>query len=112
MSAEAVRSPFFVQTGGYIIGRSRWFGMHGTWPFGQLRIYDDRLVLKAVFRTYEFPRESIDSLAITVGPLSVGLRIEHSVSEYPPIIVFWSFNVAELQEHLEAADYRVSRANT
>ncbi len=86
--------------------------MHGTWPFGQLRIYDDRLILKALFRTYDFPRESVDSLSVTVGPLSVGLRVEHCVREYPPIIVFWSFNMAELREHLEAADYRVSHAHT
>jgi hypothetical protein len=111
MSTPPIRAPFFVQTGGYVVGRSWWFSMHGTWPFGQLRIYDDRLILKAFFRTYEFPRESIESLSVTVGPLSVGIRIEHTVEAYPQIIVFWSFNIGELQEHLEAADYRVSHAN-
>lgn len=81
--------------------------MHGTWPFGRLRVYDDRLVLEAFFRTYEFPREAIASLSVAVGPLAVGINIEHSVEACPEIVVFWSFDLAELREQLEAADYRV-----
>lgn len=85
--------------------------MRGTWPFGQLRVYDDRLVLKAFFRTYEFTRESMDSLTVTRGPLAIGVRINHSVETYPEVIVFWSFDIEDLREHLEAADYRVNDAN-
>jgi hypothetical protein len=37
----------------------------------------------------------------------MGLRIEHSATRLPHLIVFWSSDIDELQERLEAADYRV-----
>jgi len=107
MTAQDTRSAFFVQTGGYVTGRNWWLSMHGTTPFGELRIYDDRLVLRALFHTYEFPRDAIQFLSIIRGVLSVGLRIEHTVDRLPRLIVFWSSDIDDLREHLEAADYRV-----
>ncbi|PYK53831.1 MAG: hypothetical protein DME48_10200 [Verrucomicrobia bacterium] len=107
MIAQDERSAFFVQTGGYVVGRNWWLSMHGTAPFGQLQIYDDRLVLRALFHTYQFQRDAIQSLSLIRRALSMGLRIEHSATRLPHLIVFWSSDIDELQERLEAADYRV-----
>ncbi len=107
MIVQDTRSAVFVQTGGYVAGRNWWLSMHGTTPFGQLRIYDDRLVLRALFHTYEFPRDAIQSLSLIHRALSVGLRIEHTGKRVPRLIVFWSPEIDELREQLEAADYRV-----
>jgi hypothetical protein len=81
--------------------------MHGTAPFGQLQIYDDRLVLRTLFHTYQFQRDAIQSLSFIRRALSMGLRIEPSATRVPHLIVFWSSDIDKLQERLEAADYRV-----
>ena len=107
MIAVDTRSALFVQTGGYIAGRNCWLSMHGTAPFGQLRIYDDRLVLRVLLHTYEFPRDAILSLSLIHRALSVWLRIEHTAKRAPRLIIFWSSDIDELREQLEATDYRV-----
>ena len=97
----------FIQTGGYVIGRNWWLSMWGTTPFGQLRIYEDRIDLRTAFWTHPFPRGAIHSLSIAHGPLVVGIRIEHTIERNPRLAVFWSHHIDQLVQELEAADYHV-----
>ena len=108
MKAE---SATYTQTGGFIVGRYSWLGMYGTWPFAQLQVYRDHLVLRALFRKYAFPRDKLMELSIYRGVFTVGLRIKHLIEKYPRFVVYWSFNVGELCEHLRAEGYSVSDAD-
>jgi hypothetical protein len=80
------------ETSGFCVGRNWLLALNGTWPFGRLEIHSDRLVLNTLFRRYTFSRDSIISLSIFSWLFSRGLRIEHSISGYPPFVVFWSFH--------------------
>jgi hypothetical protein len=37
-----------------------------------------------------------------------GIQIEHSVTGYPSIIIFWTYRYSELRKHLEEYGYTVS----
>jgi hypothetical protein len=98
------------ETGGFRVGRSALLALNATWPFGTLQIHHDRLVLSTLFRRYTFLRESIVALSVFSGLFSRGLRIEHSVPDYPRFIVFWSSHMSRLQQRLGEAGYVLADA--
>lgn len=74
-------------TGGARIGY-----FNATWPFAKLQATSDCLTLKVRFSgTYIFPISSVVAVhKFTHIPfLGWGIRIEHIVSKYPTLIVFW-----------------------
>jgi hypothetical protein len=101
-----------IEIGGFRIGRNALLALNATWPFGTLEIRRDHLVLRTFFRRYTFPRESILALSTFSGLFSRGIRIEHSVSNYPRFIVFWSSHVSRLQRRLTDAGFSVADAQT
>ena len=63
-----------------------------TWPFAKLSVTADQLTLKVMFSgTYQFPENSVIAIHkfVRIPFFGSGIRIEHSVSEYPRHIVFW-----------------------
>jgi hypothetical protein len=60
------------------------------------------------FRRYCFPRAQISHIHRYRSGLSIGLKIEHSVSDYPPFIVFWPKNMIEMEEALDANAFPVA----
>jgi hypothetical protein len=60
----------------------------------------NELVLSSFFRRYTFPRSQVSGISRYQVFLSHGLRIEHTIHAYPRFIVFWSFDVPELEEAL------------
>ena len=100
--------PIYGQTGGCCIGRNSWLAQNWTWPFAGLYVYRDELVLSMSFRRYCFPRDQILSIHRYRGGLSIGLKIEHTVSNCPVFIVFWPKNVIEMEEALHANAFPVS----
>jgi len=74
-------------TGGARIG-----GFNASWPFAKLHADAEGLTIKLPFsKTYRFPTSSITSVREYISILFIGwgIRIEHSVPEYPPFVVFW-----------------------
>ena len=98
----------FEQTGGYRVGRNAWLALNASWPFGSLQIRRGELVLQCLASRYRFPSESIARLSRFQGVFSCGLRIEHSIPEYPRFIVFWSSRMSELQPRLTEAGFRLA----
>jgi hypothetical protein len=103
----------FTQTGGIRYGRSFWFATNCTMPFAQLRISKEVLVLSVSFlrlwqRTFIFQRSSVHRLKWKRALFSLGLQIEHDVTEFPPFILFWVSNREELTHGLREFGYEVS----
>ncbi|CAN5458057.1 hypothetical protein BH09VER1_BH09VER1_55490 [soil metagenome] len=74
-------------TGGARIG---WF--NATWPFAKLQATPDQLTLKVTFSgTYVFPISSVIAVHkfVHIPFIGWGIRIEHTLPEYPAHIVFW-----------------------
>src|ERR1043166_9316046 len=100
------------EIGGFSLGRNAWLAINGSWPFAALRISTHELVLDVWWRRYRFPRSSIIRLFVFSRFFSPGLRIEHSVSQYPRFVVFWSFRMSRVRWRLAEARFSVDGANT
>ncbi len=96
------------QTGGYRVGRNAWFAFNASWPFGTLQVRRAELVLRCIVRRFVFSSSSVDRLSFYDGLFSSGLRIEHSIADYPAFIAFWSPNVEELCFGLREAGFHVA----
>lgn len=94
--------PIYGQTGECSIGRNSWLAEYITWPFSGLYLYRDELVLSMPFRRYRFPRGQISGIHRYRYALMRGLRIEHSVANYPSCVVFFTSNPTETEEALDA----------
>jgi len=80
-------NPEATLTGGARVG---WF--NATWPFAKLEATSDYVTLKVTFSgTYIFPATSVVGIHkfVRIPFIGWGIRIEHTVSEYPSHIVFW-----------------------
>lgn len=100
--------------GGIRWGDSFWLASCATWPFAHLYICDDRLILTMPEGAYEFPRASVVCISRRSGWLSRALRlgsgslqIEHAVPDYPPFVLFSTFDISSLCDRLAAAGFPV-----
>ena len=65
---------------------------NATWPFAQLKLTADQLVLKVVlFGTYVFKRDQVTKVEPYgfIPFAGKGVRIHHNVLGYPEKIIFW-----------------------
>ncbi len=77
-------------------GGARIGSMNATWPFAQLRLTPEHVVLQVVFLgTYVFRRQQVTSVEPygLIPFVGKGVRIHHRVDAYPKKIVFWYFCV-------------------
>src|SRR4051812_19127976 len=86
----------FTQIGGYRVGRNSLLCLNASWPFGSIEVRPGELILCCISRTLVFPATSITRISIYYGLFSSGIRIEHTIADYPRFVVYWSFNLAEL----------------
>src|SRR6185503_8725488 len=90
----------YTETGGARIGRSYWLALHASYPLATLTVTADFIELQVkglgLFtrgNIRRFPRSSIVRLTRKRGLFSQGLRIEHSLANTEPYMLFWSFNI-------------------
>jgi len=103
----------FIQKGGIRYGSSVWSTVNFTAPFACLRVSKNVIILSvAIFRlwqrTFTFQRSDIRQLRWKRGLFSHGLQIEHTVSEYPPLVLFWAVDRKTLTENLREFGYQIS----
>ncbi len=97
----------FTQQGGYRVGRSALLSFNASWPFGSVELRSDQLVLYCITRRLVFPVAAVIGISIYCGLFSVGVRIEHSVPDYPRFVVFWTRKPDELIQRLKDAGYPI-----
>jgi len=108
LDGELRPEPIYGQEGSCEVGRNSWLAREWTWPFAGLYIYRDELVLSMSFHRYSLPRTSISQIRRYRSGLSLGLKIEHMVLEYPPFMVFYPSDVEECEEALDANAFPVA----
>ena len=104
--AEAITegTTFYTQTGG-----ARLDSFNATIPFASIVVTPSRITLIVFGRQHRFKKSSVRSLSRHHRFISTGLRIEHSGSEAPAFVVFWTTNFAKLASALERFDWVVGR---
>ena len=96
-----------VQRGGARIGRSYWFSSNATWRCATLEADRNEIVLTSLEKSHRFPRDQILRIVQHTAIAATGIQIEHTVEEYPPFILFWSFNFPELRVALTEFGYKL-----
>ncbi len=94
---------FFRQDGGARIGFNYWIAFAETWPLAALEIREDYLVVISNKR-YVFGKRHITKIE-TTGIFSNGIRIFHSIPDYPKYIVYWTMNMPEMKRNLTRFNY-------
>ena len=87
--------------------------MNFTAPFACLRVSRNAIILSvSIFRlwqrTFTFRRSDIRQLRWKRGLFSLGLKIEHTVAEYPSFVLFWVVDRRALAENLKGFGYEIS----
>lgn len=109
----------FSQTGGFSQGDSYWLSSNATYPFYRLIVTADGITLvkngtwASLFtvrsKDFFFKRPQITRIKRIKRLFDYsGIQIEHSITGYPPRIIFWTFGYSELRKHLEEYGYTVS----
>jgi hypothetical protein len=96
-------------TGGSRCGINYWISWNASWPLANLKIEPDELVLSTfLFSTYRFKKSQISKLSkCRRFFFSSGIRIEHTIGEYSPFIVFWTFCPEKVKMALIENGYNV-----
>ena len=102
----------FMQTGGLRYGSSFWVAANATWPFASLTANPTRIeITVSAFvlpkRTFSFTPATVGRIQKKSGILSAGMQFVHTVPDYPPLIVFWTFSYASLAAALTSYGYPV-----
>ena len=100
----------YFETGGIRYGNSYWSSSNFSWPFASLKASPEEISICVSFsslwtRTFTFNRSQIKSIRKKRGLWSVGIEIDHSATEIPPFILFWTFHYKTLKKHLESLGY-------
>jgi hypothetical protein len=82
------------QRGGARIGYGFFVSWNGTWPFARLDATESGITLRFFWKQYYFDKDSVSAIREYKIPLpfSRGVQILHTNNDYPPFIVFWTFN--------------------
>jgi len=97
-------------TGGLRYGPNSYLGYNVTWPFAKLTAEANSLTLTVTLfnRIYSFEKSQIRKLSKYRGLLiSPGIRVEHTVAEYQPFIVFWTSSPTKVKRALEELAYEI-----
>jgi hypothetical protein len=102
----------YTETGGLRWGESFWGATNATWPFATLHASKDGLridlsVLRLWRRRFELTLSDIQALRKKRWLFSAGLLVEHSRSDYPQFILFWTFRYSTLKTRLNQLGYTV-----
>jgi len=105
-------SEAYSETGGIRYGTSFCTALNFTWPFATLTVTADQLVIRVALvgiwsRTFTLNRAQINSIKRKRALWSVGIEINHSIPEYPPFILFWTFRYRRLKHELECRGYEL-----
>src|SRR5262249_30846888 len=80
-----------------------------TWPFARIIVNARRIILRILWRKYEFERNDVVQLRRYGGflPLTTGIRIAHSIAGYPYLIVYWPLKFKRFTRHLHRLGYTI-----
>lgn len=96
-------------TGGIRYGYNYFFSIRAGSPLAKLTIEPDSLKLSTfLMRSFRFEKDQIERLSEYSVFLSSGIQIEHSVEDYPALIVFSTFNINAVKAGLIENGYDVA----
>jgi hypothetical protein len=102
----------YSERGGIRYGETFFLASNYSWPFAKLSATANDVSIsvslgKLSGKTFVFDRASVKSIVRKRGLWSVGVQIVHSVADYPPFILFWTFSFRRLKAELQRLGYDV-----
>ena len=104
------KSPPYSEIGGCKWGESYDYGgFNVTWPLASLRLGEGGLTISisSCGRDFSFSLKDVISVRKVGGFLAWGIQIQHSKSDYPEFIAFWSWSRSRLLWELRNAGFPV-----
>jgi len=104
--------PQFEQVGGLRWTIAPGVVMNATWPFARIIVAAERVevtfsILGFFRRTFSFTHQTLQTAQRQWWILSTGVRLVHSVPDYPAYILFWTFGYRSLSAALRRHGYHV-----
>lgn len=62
-----------------------------TWPLARLSVSKDNLVINSLWKNYSFIIDDIISIEPYSSFISAGIKINHKVSWYSDLFIFWTW---------------------
>jgi hypothetical protein len=90
------------------IGGVRLDSFNISWPFAKISVSPNTIELNCFLKKYVLKKDQLKELREYKGIFSRGLLIEHSLTNYPQHMVFWTFRFENLKKHLESMGYLVN----
>jgi len=87
-------------TGGIRYGKDYYDAINASWPFAKLAIARENIALSIFWKSFSISRNQLKRIVKYSGAFSQGIRIEHTMKECPPFIVFWTRDVEEVTSKL------------
>ena len=104
----------YSQRGGLRWGASFWRASNATWPFATLQAtamtLDIFVGIGPLGRSFAFSRLEVERVALRRGLISTGLEVSHGRSDYPPFILFWTFQPGRLLAELSQLGWPAGNA--
>jgi len=94
--------------GGLRYGASSLIAMNASWPLAQLQVLPNLMLLTSPLKKINLTKDEIIKISRHPGFFSTGIRIEHSVPDYQPFVVFWTFKFQKVKSALIQNGYRFS----
>src|SRR5438876_9610930 len=82
-------------------------GMTATWPFAKLTVTREAISLRLLWKLYVFRTADIVQIRGLSFLFQRGIRIVHTVREYPRFVLFWTFSYWRLTEELRERGFSV-----
>jgi hypothetical protein len=101
--------PIYGQEGACEVGRNSWLYQRWSEGLAGMYIYRDELVLSMSFRRYSLPREKVLLIHRYRDLLQIGLKIKHTVEDYPPYMVFYPVDIVEMEEALDTNGFPLAQ---
>ncbi|MEM6958169.1 MAG: hypothetical protein AAF411_22345 [Myxococcota bacterium] len=88
-------------------GGSRVGMVNASWPFAELSVEADQIVLKAAFTTLRFAPEDVAALEHVqwMPLLAQGVQIRHTRDDIPDRVIFWAFRPKRVLEAIANAGF-------
>ena len=106
---EATEVDTYYQRGGLLWAWSFFWWSNATWPFANLQATPQTLEISVgigpISRTFALNRSDVERISIKRGLFCKGLKVTHSRPDYPPLIVFWTFQPRRLLSEMAKLGY-------
>ena len=97
----------YEEKGGIRFGDSFWLSSNYSWPFANIEIFKDKIILSWGYSKIVYNKKDIRYIEKYRGLFSKGIRIKYNKKKNWKFIIFWSPSVDNLLSKLKKGGYKI-----